>query len=130
MSVVHLTNLPASVKQRLMNLSRETRVEFNVLLTKYALERFLYRMSVRGEDLSQALIATFERQKTPIPWRTPRGLSADFAVDPMKRAQWNHFLIQTNAISLEKNFAEGGEGGVFRSDLATRRTVAASGERP
>ena len=271
MSVEQLTNLPASVKQRLLNLSRETRVEFNVLLTKYALERFLYRMSVshsrphfilkgallfgvwsselhrttrdadvlslqppsldrlasdfrkicevqvkpdgiqflpesvqareirrqnifggirvnligmlgkasvplqvdvgfgdpcippakivsfpvllnfpaprlracsretmiaekfhaavdlgmrnsrmkdyfdifylsqkfvfKGRYLSQALIATFERQRTPIPWRTPRGLSADFAMDPMKRAQWNSFLIQTNAITLEKNFA-------------------------
>ena len=39
-------NLPASVKQRLLNLSRQTQVEFNVLLTKYALERFLYRLSV------------------------------------------------------------------------------------
>ena len=271
MSVVHLTNLPASVKQRLMNLSRKTQVEFNVLLTKYALERFLYRLSVsrsrlhfilkgallfgvwskelhrttrdadvlslqppslerlasdfrkicevqaepdgirflpesvqareirrqnifggiritlkgvlgkatvplqidvgfgdacippakmvrypvlldfpaprlrayaretmiaekfhaavdlgmrnsrmkdyfdifylsrkfgfRGEDLSQALIATFERQKTPIPWRTPRGLSTDFALDPTKGVQWNSFLIQTNAMTLEKNFA-------------------------
>jgi len=51
MSVAQLTNLPASVKQRLLNLSRQTQVEFNVLLTKYALERFLYRMSVSRSRL-------------------------------------------------------------------------------
>ena len=46
MSVVHPTNLPASVKQRLLNISRQKKIEFNVLLTKYALERLLYRISV------------------------------------------------------------------------------------
>jgi hypothetical protein len=45
-SVVHPTNLPASVKQRLLNLSQQSNVEFNVILTKYALERLLYRISV------------------------------------------------------------------------------------
>ena len=272
MSAARLTNLPASVKGRLLNISRDTQVDFNVLLTKYALERFLYRMSVSrfrshfilkgalmfgvwskelhrttrdadvlslqppslerlasdfqdicgvqvepdgiqfppesiraqeirrhnifggiritligllgkakiplqidvgfgdaciprakivrypilldfpaprlraytretmiaekfhaavnlgmrnsrmkdyfdifylsqkfdfmGEDLFQALIATFERQKTPVPWRTPRGLSADFSRDPMKRVQWNHFLSQANAMNLANDFAE------------------------
>jgi len=46
MSPDQVTNLPASVKQRLLNLSRQKNVEFNVILTKYALERFLYRMGV------------------------------------------------------------------------------------
>jgi len=46
MSVVRLTNLPASVKQRLLNISKQKEIEFNVLLTKYALERLLYRISV------------------------------------------------------------------------------------
>ncbi|MCJ7644371.1 MAG: nucleotidyl transferase AbiEii/AbiGii toxin family protein [Candidatus Aminicenantes bacterium] len=292
MSVAQLTNLPASVKQRLLNISRQTQVEFNVLLTKYALERFLYRMSVsrsrlhfilkgallfgvwskelhrttrdadflslqppslerlasdfrkicevqaepdgirflpgsvqaqevrrqnifggiritlrgvlgkanvhlqidvgfgdacippakivsypvlldfpaprlrayaretmiaekfhaavdlgmrnsrmkdyfdifylsqkfdfKGEDLSDALVATFERQRTPIPRRTPSGLSIDFAMDPMKRAQWNHFLIQTNAMSLEKDFAEVVES--VRKFLMPAARAAARGE--
>lgn len=39
-------NLPASIKQRLLNLGRQTGEEFNVLLTKYALERFLYRIGI------------------------------------------------------------------------------------
>jgi hypothetical protein len=39
-------SLSASIKQRLLNLSRQSRIEFNTLLTEFALERFLYRMSV------------------------------------------------------------------------------------
>jgi len=292
MNVDQLTNLPASVKQRLLNLSRQTQIEFNVLLTKYALERFLYRMSMsrsrshfilkgallfgawtkelhrttsdadllnlqppslerlasvfqeickiqvvpdgihflpesvqgqeirrqnffggirinlmgvlgkakvpiqidigfgdacvppariisfpvlldfptprlracaretmiaekfhaavalgmgnsrmkdyfdiyylsqkfdfKGENLSQALIATFDRQKTPIPERTPRGLSTDFAIEPMKRAQWNHFLIQKNVMSLEKDFSEVVES--VRKFLMPAARAAAKGE--
>ncbi|MEW4487043.1 nucleotidyl transferase AbiEii/AbiGii toxin family protein [Thalassoglobus sp. JC818] len=38
-------NLAASVRQKLLNLSRERRENFNQILTRYALERFLYRMS-------------------------------------------------------------------------------------
>ena len=39
------TNLPASVHQRLLNLSQETGQEFNFLLGRYAIERLLYRLS-------------------------------------------------------------------------------------
>jgi hypothetical protein len=39
-----LTNLPASVRQRLLNLSRKEKREFQEVLTRYALERFLYRL--------------------------------------------------------------------------------------
>src|SRR4030042_7060474 len=46
MTVAHPTNLPASVKQRLLDISRQKKIEFNVLLTKYALERLLYRISI------------------------------------------------------------------------------------
>lgn len=38
-------NLAASVQQRLLNLSRERREAFDLVLTRYALERFLYRLS-------------------------------------------------------------------------------------
>jgi nucleotidyltransferase AbiEii toxin of type IV toxin-antitoxin system len=40
------TNLPASVRQRLFNLSSQSKQDFGLLLTKYALERLLYRLSV------------------------------------------------------------------------------------
>ena len=39
-------NLAASVRARLLNYSRETRQEFNQVLTRYAIERFLYRIGV------------------------------------------------------------------------------------
>lgn len=38
-------NLAVSVHQRLLNLSRERKEDFNHILTKYTLERFLYRLS-------------------------------------------------------------------------------------
>lgn len=37
--------IDVSVHQRLLNLSRERKEDFNLILTKYAVERFLYRLS-------------------------------------------------------------------------------------
>ena len=39
-------NIPASVRQRLLNLAQQTNQDFGLLLTKYSLERLLYRLSV------------------------------------------------------------------------------------
>jgi hypothetical protein len=36
-----VTNVAASVRQRLLNLARESKQDFGLLLTKYALERLL-----------------------------------------------------------------------------------------
>jgi len=44
--VKHIGNAPASFRQRLLNLSRKDRRPFNELLQYYAMERFLYRLSV------------------------------------------------------------------------------------
>jgi hypothetical protein len=40
------SNLPASVRQRLLNVARERQEDFQLLLVRYALERLLYRLSV------------------------------------------------------------------------------------
>lgn len=40
-----VTNMAASVRQRLLNLARERKEDFGLLLTKYALERLLFRIS-------------------------------------------------------------------------------------
>ena len=40
-----MTNLAASVRQRLANLARSRNEDFGLLLTKYALERLLFRIS-------------------------------------------------------------------------------------
>lgn len=45
MSRSKLRNLPASVRQRLYNRAQERHEDFGLVLTKYALERFLYRLS-------------------------------------------------------------------------------------
>jgi hypothetical protein len=41
----NVTNLAASVRQRLANLARQRIEDFGLLLTKYALERLLFRIS-------------------------------------------------------------------------------------
>lgn len=47
-------NVAASVRARLLNKARTERLDFNLLLTRYALERILYRLSIseqRGQFL-------------------------------------------------------------------------------
>jgi hypothetical protein len=39
------TNLPASIRQQLLNLSRARGEDFNLTLTRYGIERLLYRLS-------------------------------------------------------------------------------------
>lgn len=49
------TNLPASIHQQLLALSQERDADFNNLLTRYALERLLYRLS-RSEFSSRFVL--------------------------------------------------------------------------
>lgn len=42
-------NVAASVRARLLNKARAEKIDFNLLLTRYALERALYRLSVSGQ---------------------------------------------------------------------------------
>jgi predicted nucleotidyltransferase component of viral defense system len=44
MSVDQLSNLPASVRQRLLNIAKRDGEAFDLVLTRYALERLLYRL--------------------------------------------------------------------------------------
>ena len=44
-----IRDIPASIRQRLLNLSREQGIRFNNVLQRYAAERFLYRLSVSTE---------------------------------------------------------------------------------
>ena len=41
-----VVNLPASVRQRLLNLAIERKEDFGAFLSRYGFERFLYRLSV------------------------------------------------------------------------------------
>lgn len=40
------TNRAASIRARLLNRARAERADFNLMLTRYSLERLLYRLSV------------------------------------------------------------------------------------
>lgn len=40
------TNLPASIRARLLNAAKAEKVEFELMLTRFALERLLYRLSI------------------------------------------------------------------------------------
>lgn len=44
MTQIRGTNVAASIRQRLLDQARSKRVDFNLLLTRYGLERFLYRL--------------------------------------------------------------------------------------
>ncbi len=44
MTQIRGANISASVRQRLLDQARSMRVDFNLLLTRYGLERFLYRL--------------------------------------------------------------------------------------
>jgi hypothetical protein len=50
------------------------------------------RLDFDGATLGRAILATFERRRTPVPQTTPTGLSQEFASDEDKRSQWQGFL--------------------------------------
>jgi Nucleotidyl transferase AbiEii toxin, Type IV TA system len=63
----------------------------------------------KGDGLARAIAATFARRKTEIPEQLPDALTASFAADPAKVAQWNSFVADVT-------FKPGMLGGVI-SDL-------------
>jgi hypothetical protein len=74
-----LKNVGASVRARLLQRSRDKRTDFQILLTRYALERLLYRLSRRdGVDLGTATGGGNRRHRIQAPKRvaTPRRSSA------------------------------------------------------
>jgi hypothetical protein len=63
------SNVAASVKQRLLNRAREQKEDFNLLLTKYGLERILYRIgrSPYKDSFAQGSAALRTLDGTAIP---------------------------------------------------------------
>ena len=58
-------NLAASVRQRLLDRARARGEDFQLLLDRYAVERFLYRLSGRG--MTHASVSS-RRSSTPTAW--------------------------------------------------------------
>ena len=61
-------NVAASVRQRLLNLAHERREDYNYVLSRYAVERFLYRLSIsawRDRFLLKGAFLFFVWEETP-----------------------------------------------------------------
>jgi predicted nucleotidyltransferase component of viral defense system len=52
-------------------------------------------LAFEGSVLARAFGATFQRRRTPLPMATPTALTAAFADDSAKQAQWRGFLRRT-----------------------------------
>ena len=76
-------NVGASVRQRLLNLSRERNVDFGVMLSDYAIERLLYRLSC-SQHKSRFILkgAVLFRIWSDEPHRTTRDLDLLAFGDP------------------------------------------------
>jgi hypothetical protein len=80
-------NLTASVRQRLLNGARERGEEFQLTLTRYAIERLLYRLSQspRRDDFilkGAALYAIWSKEASDVVYRSTRDLDLWGAGDP------------------------------------------------
>jgi hypothetical protein len=60
---------------------------------------------IDGDALGEALLATFERRRTPIPQATPLTLTAEFYDNRRKKADWNAFL-RRHSLPREVNLAD------------------------
>jgi len=85
--------LAQSVQTRLVRHAHDTNVDPNLVMARFASERFLYRLS-RSAYVGQFVLfrATFERRRTAIPAELPIALTSAFAEVEGKRAQWRSFL--------------------------------------
>ena len=80
-------NTAASVRARLLTRARETRQDFNRVLTRYALERLLYRLSV-SSHADQFLLkgALLFDLWFDIPHRPTLAQHTDFDGDTLRQA--------------------------------------------
>jgi hypothetical protein len=76
----------------------------------YDIRELSKHFSFRGDHLSQAIEATFNRRQTPIPIDEPYALTEGFVFDAAKRQQWGAFLrrlkIDTSLYPLEHVVAD------------------------
>ena len=79
-----------------------------------------------GAILSQAIHATFERRRTPLPLDSPTALTDSFVGDPTKQTQWNAF-VRKGRIAVDKvTFGQVVE--LLRKFLMPPMLAAAKGE--
>ncbi len=86
-------NVGASVRARLLARARETRQDFRLVLTRYAIERLLYRIGVsRHADHFLLKGALLFDLWFDVPGSAPLGLTDTCAQGAQKGAQWQAFL--------------------------------------
>jgi hypothetical protein len=80
----------ASIKAKLLNLSKETRVDFDALLLLYFQERFLYRLTISefsGEVLKKAIESTLKKRQTVIQ-DVPYVFEKNFSTSLTRNSKW------------------------------------------
>ena len=112
---VLLADLPAP---ELYSYNRETALaeKFEAMVTLgmgntrmkdfYDLWYLAEHFSFEGELLSRAIVATFERRRTPLPTRVPLALTAEFATDEVKQKQWRAFIRKGKLQSKERDLTQ------------------------
>lgn len=96
-----VTNVAASVRQRLQNVAQSRGRPFQEVLQYYAMERFLYRLAqsphsdrfvLKGAlSLATAIEKTFANRGTTTVNARPTAFTPAFAADPAKVLQWKAF---------------------------------------
>ena len=71
-------NIAASVRARLLEASQRRNVEFQQILSEFAMERLRYE--------------TFKRRRTPFPDSEPLVLTRESLAAPERQTQWRAFL--------------------------------------
>ena len=121
MSPSEIRNLGASVRQRLFNLAKQRGDDFEILLTRYAIERLLYRLS-QSPHSSEFLLkgATLFTLWGGGPYRPTRDL--DLLGSGESTVQWlEHVFREICSVPVEPDglrfAAETVEGNDIREDL-------------
>ncbi len=102
-------NLPASIQARLLQRAKTEGRDYTQVLTRYGLERLLYRLSISAYAenflLKGALLFDlwFDVPLRPtrdieMPRGIPQGLSDKFSADPDKQRQWTAFLSKNRLV--------------------------------
>ncbi|OGT82760.1 MAG: hypothetical protein A3H91_17750 [Gammaproteobacteria bacterium RIFCSPLOWO2_02_FULL_61_13] len=60
----------------------------------FDVDALLREQQTEADQLANAIAATFERRRTPLPEGIPAGLSDAFATDAAKQAQWQAFVVR------------------------------------
>lgn len=105
MSRTQPANLSTSIRQRLLNLSRERSEKLQAMVVLgmvnsrmkdfYDIWVISKQFSFEGPLLTRAIRATFERRKTQIPKGIPVALSNKFVANKEKVTQWRAFIKRT-----------------------------------